>query len=231
MPQVKNWFGQDKSRDACDVLALCSIPQKFRDNEADLRGSRWFDYRQMNPVEATYLFAGEYRQATKTWHAKVRDLPSAERARGFVPDDLFASKELIAMWLARQAADKIGCKYDFFLNYAFKNFTERGWRWLPRPNQLYAEELVLDIETGWRVECAASLQLASDPFYHADAYAGLPEQDAYHEYVVAQIKQREHHYLTLSSVVYARKALPEAVALVHFPEAVVKRAKQIAAGL
>jgi hypothetical protein len=42
--QVSTYFGSDKTRDEFTTLALTKIPEQLRDNEAELRTTRWFDY-------------------------------------------------------------------------------------------------------------------------------------------------------------------------------------------
>jgi hypothetical protein len=226
--QVANFYGSDKSRDEYTFLALTKIPEHLRENEAELRTTRWFDYRFMTPAEATYLFAAEYRHAYIEAFKRTRDIRKADTINPFAPPDIFDSKELNAMWQARQSADAIGCKYDFFLRFAFLRFEHRGWRFFPRANHLSAEELVLDIRDAWATECRASLQVARLPIYQAAAFDQLPEQNEYYTWVCGQVKQREHPYLALSGLVYTSGVLPEAVAKEHFPQEVLNRAKKFA---
>jgi hypothetical protein len=223
--QVQTYHGSGKSRNEYQALAVTKIPQHIRENEAELRTSRWFDYRFMTPAEATYLFAAEYRHAYIEAFKRTRDIRTADKVRPFSPDDIFESKELTAMWQARQAADMIGCRYEFFLRFAFLRFEHRGWRFFPRANQLSPEELVLDIRDAWATECRASLQVAQLPIYRAEAYAGVPEQDEYHEWLCGQVKHREHPHLALSRLVYSDPILPEQVAEKHFSAEILKRAK------
>lgn len=223
--QVATYYGSDKSRDEYVTLALTKIPEHLRENEAELRTTRWFDYRFMTPAQATYLFAAEYRKAYIDAFARTRDIRKAEEIRPFSPDDIFDSKELNAMWQARQAADAIGCKYDFFLRFAFLRFEHRGWRFFPRANHLSAEELVLDIRDAWGTTCRASLQTAALDTFQAAAFDQLPEQSEYYTWLCSQVRQREHPHLALSGLVYTNGVMPEQVASEHFTQEIMKRAK------
>lgn len=222
--QVNFYYGSGKSRDEYMRLALMKIPQALRDNEAELRQQRWFDYRHLTPAEATYLFAAEYRHAYVEAYKRQRDIRTAEHIRPFAPDDIFACKELNAMWQVRQAADSIGCKYDFYLRFVFDRFAQRGWRYLPRPNQMASEELVLDIRDAWHIECAASLQVAELALYRAAAYNDTPEQNQYYDWLCMQIMQRNHPHLALARVVYDEPILPATEAVKRVPPALLSKA-------
>lgn len=223
--QVSTYYGSGRSRDEYVSLALTKVPEHLRESEAELRQTRWFDYRFMTPAEATYLFAAEYRHAYIEAFKRSRDIRKANEIRPFQPDDIFASKELNAMWQARQAADSIGCKYDFYLRFAFLRFEHRGWRFFPRANHLSAEELILDARDAWAVECRASLQVARLPIYQAAQFDQLPEQREYYDWLCAQVKMREHQHLALSGLVYENGVLPEAIALEHFGEKILQKAR------
>lgn len=226
--QVETYFGSGKFRNEYHQLALEKIPQGLRDQEAELRQTRWFDYRFMTPAEATYLFAAEYRHAYIEAFKRTRDIRKAETINPFSPADIFDSKELNAMWQARQAADAMGCKYDFFLRFAFLRFEHRGWRFFPRANQLSSEELALDARDAWATVCRASLQTAVLPIFKADQFDQLPEQTEYYDWLCKQVQQREHPHMALANLVYTNGDLPESIAAQHFDEAVLKRAKTFA---
>ena len=226
--QVSTYFGSGKPRNEYLQLALTKIPQGLRDEEAELRTTRWFDYRTMTPTEATYLFAAEYRHAYIEAFKRTRDIERAETVNPFTPEDIFDSRELTVMWQARQAADSIGCKYDFFLRFAFLRFEHRGWRFFPRANHLSSEELVLDARDAWKTVCRASLQVAVSPMYKSGAFDQLPEQNEYYTWLCDQVKQREHPYMALSQLVYTDHGLPEFFASQHFNEATMKRSKTFA---
>lgn len=216
---------KELAEDDLFALEIALIPQELRDLEAGLMQSRWFDYRDMLPAQATQHFADRYDAIYREVYSALRDYRKADDVVALRHDDLFKSPELLALWRARQAADAIGCKYDFYLRQAFKMAWDRGWTYIPRPNQIYGEALTQDIADQWKLERAASLQLAESPFFRNDAYVGHPNQDAYHQYLVAEIKQREHPHLSLARVMFKERALPVEVAGAHFPVTVLRRAR------
>lgn len=224
MALVKEYFGRSLSKDECWPLEL-SVHEQHRTDEAALCASRWFDYRQLLPSQATYLFAAQYRYEYIEAYKRVKDIRTADTVSAFSPDDIFKSTDLTALWLARREADAIGCKYDFYLRLAFERFADRGWKNLPRPNQLYSEELSQDVKNAWAKRCREVLQLADSAFFSCDAYVAHPDQVAYHEWVIEQIKAREHKHLALSRALRF-DALPISLADKVFGTELVKRAQK-----
>lgn len=224
MPTVAEYYGNDLSKTEYWTLEMNRIHERHRIDEAELLLSRWYDYRMMSAAQVTYLFAAQYAHEYIECYKRTRDIRTADEITPFAPEDIFASKELIPMWLARQEADRIGCKYDFYLRLAFDRFADRGWRNIPRPNQLYGEELVLDIRDAWKRRCSDLIQFAENSFFTEVAYVAHPDQDAYHVWLVEQIKQRGHHHLALSRVL-KDKILPLELIEREFSEEVIKRAK------
>ena len=218
---LTDYFGNNLSQREY-WMAEMAIHEQHREDEAGLQQSRWFDYRNMLPAQATYLFAAIYRQEYLEAYKRQVDIRTVDQVCP-LPPDVFKSGEITSIWLARREADRIGCKYEFYLRIAFARFAERGWKNLPRPNQLYAEELTLDIADAWRRRCREVLQLAESPFFACDAYVAHPEQDAYHAWVVGQIKMREHKHLALAHVL-KNNVLPLELAGKEFGVDLIKRA-------
>lgn len=212
------------SRDDSWLLEITKVDQELRDEEAALMQTRWFDYRHLLPAQATYLFADVYCEIYRELYAQTRDYRKADDIEPLMTADIFQSSELIPLWRARQAADRIGCRYRFFLTQAFHRIWNRGHRYLPRPNQLYGEELWMDIQDQWRESQKHTLQLAESPFFRNEAYRGHPNQDAYHAYLIEQIKKREHKHMPLARLIVREKMLPIEVAANHFNDALIRKA-------
>lgn len=213
------------TRDDLWLLEVAKVPQELRDDEAELMQSRWFDYRDLLPSQATYLFADTYVSAYREAYSKARDYRVADEVAPLLVLDIFNSADLLPFWRARQAADRIGCKYDFYLRFVMNRYLERGWGYLPRPNQLDGEEVALDVADAWSELLRCTLQLAVKPDFQPGSYRSLPDQDAYHLYLVEQIKKREHHHMVLSRLVFKNRVLPLDVAMNHFSADVLKRAQ------
>lgn len=222
---MKGVFRRTITRDDAWLLEIAKIPQEMRDEEAALMQSRWFDYRSLLPAQATLLFSRLYVKLYREYFAKTRDADTAANVVPLIHRDLFESPDLLPFWSARQAADQIGCRYEFYIDFAFARFLERGFRYMPRPNQLYGEAMVLDIYSAWEELKKCTLQLAKTPRFKAGSYTGHPDQDAYHAYLVEQVKAREHRYMFLARLVYRDGVLPVKIAEAHFSEEELRRAR------
>ncbi len=205
------------------ILEMSHIHASHRANEARFQSQRWFDYKRMTGAEATYLFADNYSLEYQDCYKRTRDIRTVDAVTPFSPDDVFQSSDLTSMWLARQGADSIGCKYTFYLNHIFEVFASRGWKNLPRPNQLYSEELVISVNTAWNHRCMVILQLAEQPFFFAESYVGHPDQVAYYDYLISSINKRESKHYALSSVL-RKKILPTELAIEAFGQDTYKKA-------
>lgn len=211
-----SYVGGKITRDDSWLLELAHIPDDMRQDESLLQTSRWFDQRHMLPAQATYRFAAEYQAAYRDSYAEMRDYRKAESATPLVHEDIFKGADLLPLWRARQEADRIGCRYDFYLRFVFRRCWDRGWHYLPRPNQLYGEELTLDVKDAWETLRKASLQLASEPRFRVGNYEGHPDQDSYHQYLIEQVKDRVQQHLVLARLIYREQMLPAEVAASHF---------------
>jgi len=186
--------GENLSIEQLELRAL-KLDPCHRDGEAALMNSRWFDYRRMHPTMATYFFAECYRLETRRFYAAMVDERSAEECRAFTPDDIFFSRDLTAMWLARRFADGLGLPYPFVLRFARERFFSRTQHNFPRPNQLYGEELEQDLKNAWAGQLARQMTFATDPYFKAQAFKGDKLQVEHVKYVIKQIKARQapHH--------------------------------------
>ena len=147
---------------------MLKMPRVCLEHEIAAMNSRWWDYRGLNPVVTTYLFAHEYKEATIAWAAMYRDeATAASRARAFVPDNIFESRDLNAMWMARQHTDLLGIPYGFLMHFARQRSFNMTMRHMPRPNQLYAEEFHVDLKAAWAQRCSEFLQLPTSTAFRA----------------------------------------------------------------
>lgn len=166
------------------------IDPVHRAGEAKLMRTRWFDYRGLHPVTATYMFADAYRAQTLKFYESVIDIRTVEDARAFTPDDIFMSRDMTSMWLARRFADSHGLPYPFLLRFAQDRCFDRTHQRFPRPNQLYGEELEIDILLAWKDLLSRSLTYSELPHYKMKNWKGAPEQAQHARFVAAQISAR-----------------------------------------
>lgn len=221
----EDYIGKDISKDDAWLLELSRIPEELRIAEPELMRTRWFDYRHLLPAQATYLFAHHYVTQYRELYAKTRDIDGSYEVEPLFAQDVLQGPETISFWRARQAADAVGCTYEFYIRFVMNRAFERGWRYIPRPNQLYGDEIHQDAVAGWAEETAHVLHLAQHPMYRNAAYKGHPDQDAYHDYLLQQINNREHKHMILSRLMYRENCFPLELALKHFEACDIRRAK------
>lgn len=219
-------FGNDLTVADCEMLALSRIAAPLRVAESLLFTRKWFDLRSLHPVQATFLFAEQYRLAVRRAYAKQKDIRTLDGVKGFDVEGLFSSRELTAVWRARQAFDAIGCRYEYGLDNIMNRFLERGWRVFPRPNQLYAEEVILDVRDAWRRECKAVLQLAKHERFLTENYVGHPDQIAYQAWQIEQVRARGGNRAMLVARLLQEHALSEQVVTAAFGASVLAQAKR-----
>ncbi len=220
------YYGSELTIADCEMLALTRVDPSMRVAEAVLFNRRWFDHRHLHPVQATYLFAHEYAEAVKRAYVRQKDIRTLDKVKGFDVAGLFASRELTAMWRARQAFDAIGCRYEYALDFIMKRFCDRGWKIFPRPNQLYAEEIVLDVRDAWRAECKAKTQLAKHERFLAENFVGHSDQRAYQAWQIDQVKTRGGNRAMLLGRLLQERALTEDTVREAFGEAVLAQSRR-----
>jgi hypothetical protein len=185
-----DFYGGGLTMRQYESFTLQKINPADRLDEPGLMLSRWFDYSQMHPAEATYLFAHFYKEQTRKFCEAYIDIRTAEEARAFTPDDIFNSRDITAMWLARVCADTVGAPYPFVLQFVQERALARTFQCFPRPNQLYGEEFELDLAAAWRDKVSISMQYSRLSRFQRSAYQGSIIQKRHHEFVVGQIKKR-----------------------------------------
>lgn len=220
-----DYYGAVFPDELCEKLAIARIEQPLRSKEQALFKTKWFDYRGLHPVKATYLFAELYKQQFKKAWEKFKDIRTADEVNPVLDENILQSKDAVGYWKARQACDEIGCRYDWYLINAFVRFADRGFCVFPRPNQLYEEGLVLDMTDMWAIECASRLQRPKDPKYLAANFNNQVDQIAFQIWLAKQIKRREQKHLTIRQLMLRDGLLLEATALKAFGDAVVAKAK------
>lgn len=178
---INSFLGKDKDVVECETLML-SVPRKILEGEVSLFATKWFDYRRLHPVQATYLFAHHYEVAYRRSYAMTRDVVAAEFTKPLRASDLFESADVLSVWRARQACDSIGVPYDFYAHRALEHSVKNGWRFIPRPNQIYTDSMVDDVREAWEVRCGDILQIVND--------AELFETHELKDWYIKQLKRR-----------------------------------------
>lgn len=227
---MMEYFGSNLDRKAYEMRSL-KIDPMHREGEADLIRSRWFDYARLLPAQATYLFAHHYQEQARRWCVAHVDARTAEEARPFTPDDIFMSRDMTAMWLARRCADAHGIPYDFALHFAQDRALNRLHHRFPRPNQLYGEEFELDLADAWKASLQWSIRYSKELQFRASNYTGSPNQVRHVAFVIGQLKSRQApHHNTLGRM-FNEDVLNPALAAQAFAPEVISLAESVAAKL
>ena len=240
-----SFFGADLGFHNYEILTIQHIPRKEHAEESALMRSKWFDYRRLHPMQATYYFAASYSRAYGTFMAIAvdRDLGNM---RGIKGKDFLCSREKLAIWRLRQMCDRFGVRYDFFLRHAMKWYAERSMNAAhsvkgvggrvyavvpPRPAQMMSnQEMITDVMLAWEEHVAAKLPIADDPFYSVQNFVGHADQIAYEQSIVAAIRTRPHPRFSVHAALYVHDALRIETALEAFGERTVLEAISFGGG-
>jgi hypothetical protein len=150
-------FGLETGRDEAARIMNRWIKNEWVQVETALYRGKWFDYRFMNPVQATYLYAHEFVKAYRQAYASNIDTGTAQFVKPldvekmFVepvmldrqvdePDDKFAKRitqhqkkiaahkmRTVGIWRGRMVADAMGMPYPVYLEFAF-HWSLRYWQ-------------------------------------------------------------------------------------------------------
>lgn len=218
-----SFFGSALTAEDCEALTLGRIGQKILKTEASLYETKWFDYRELHPAMATYLFAHHFNRA----YGEFMNVSKNRKLRfmaAFTGKDVLNVREKVSFWRARQKADELGIRYEFFLREAMNWFISNGWVHAPRPAHFFNPDLLIHISNKWDLECRAKLQWARSPRYRTANFINSKDQVAYEGHIVTQIMQRAHPKFSLCVALYMFDALRIETAIEKIPEHVILEA-------
>ncbi|KJZ17441.1 hypothetical protein TW86_04095 [Halomonas sp. S2151] len=215
-----------------DSAAIDAIPRDLLVKEADLMGAKWFDYRTLHPWQATALFLEAYRSEHAWVMRKREDVTNFWFHKGIKCSKLHnaGKHQMVAIWKARQAADTVGCPYDFYCRELLDWAEQRCWTNLPRMNQLYSDDHLQVMTEKWETSKRVKLRTATDPCYMRDA-GDEPHQQAYREFLVAQARRRFSPEYALANLVYDKQHLNEDDVIEHFGPDTLRACKRVAVDL
>lgn len=209
-----------------EVLAIQHIPHKELAGEADLMASKWFDYRRLHPMQATYYFVKCYTEAYRAFCRRAVNADTAPFVKCIKGHDFLEAREKLSFWRLRRLCDQMGMRYDFFLTFAMTHLyrmqDESGKIYPPRPAMLLKnEDLIAEAMLAWEEQCKISMQVASDPYYRVSNYTGSRDQQAHEAFVIGQIRARRVPQYSLHAALYLYDAVRIEEALRQFSESVV----------
>lgn len=189
--------GNEKAKRRIEAIVTSAklISPELLTDERNLMTSKWYAYRFMSPLEATELFARQYREAFRGSFRQNVDAQSAGNVRGVAHlDRSKPSKTFTQVWKARQRADELGVPYREYLWFSFDFWTRRERRKLPQPNQLHPTGRSVASWTAafndWWEEGLEIFvgQLRGLPQYRIENYHALPAQDSFRAFLVDHAK-------------------------------------------
>lgn len=186
-----------------DMVAMDCVRTEWLHVERDLFASKWFDYRTLHPLQATYHFADVFATVYREFYGEAFDHDRAQHINA-VKHDIFAVEKTrrsksSGLWRCRQVADAAGVPYGVFLRSAYRHRL-RYWRqkFLPQPVHLYSEDVMERVIDDWEQEQRIRLYVAENPVYQNQAYTGLPHQNAHHEWLFTQAQLRSDPPATIA---------------------------------
>lgn len=224
-------YGTGLDRDHYEVVMIQHIDRKLAQAEAGLYARKWFDYRNLHPVEATYLMVHHYHRAYGDFVGRA--LSHKRRyVKAFKGKDFLQTHERKSFWRLRQKIDELGIRYEFFLRFAMNWNLARGWgkgaAHPPRPCHLTNnDELIVDVANAWALECRGKIQFITAQRYTVAQWVASPDQLAYEAFVVESIKAKPHPRFALHAALYLYDALRIETALENFPAQAVVDAADI----
>ena len=199
---LDEFYGHDLSFDALEILTIAKIGPKLTKNESELYKTKWFDYRRMHPMSATYYMAHCYNKAYSMFMALAVD-HGLRFMKGFKGEDFLNHREGKSFWKLRCKIDSLGIPYGFFLNHAMRYCFKRLWKKPPRPSQiLHDAEMIEHVVGKWAEECAVHLQFPKDPWFNASSFEGSEHQVEAMRFIANLILSRSVKKYSLAASLY-----------------------------
>jgi len=228
---LHDFFGSELSDGDLERLALQRVNRTCLSREAELYRTKWFDYRRLHHVKATYLFAEFYRRAVQAAVRRYDDYEKAPFVKGHRGNDILDLRkaDVTGFWKARQAFDERGIPYGVGLAFAMNYCFSYNRRYTPRPTHLYHPEMLVELEHHWTTMQRVRIYAAVDPWFEVANYIGHPDQDAHQEWLLRQIEKKPAPQYALSTYMAERGLIDRAAAVERLGERTVLLAEEIAA--
>lgn len=239
-------YGVNTSADDAARLMFTFINNDWIKVETALYTGKWFDYRFLNPVQATYIYAHYFEKFYRAAFASnidtfkaqyIQPLPEGDwftmplRPDGMDDDDyaklVKRRKTLISgLWRGRQIADALGMPYEIYIDRAF-HWTLRWWqqRHLPRAHQLYSELATDRAAIDWNDYQSHKLYFSRLPQYGNEAYAAITAQMQDGDFEGKILQSQNAHHEWLFEQAERRGNAPEVLSRLIFDEKVLPELK------
>lgn len=210
----------------CDNFQKANIAESYQDEEKELMKTKWFDYRHLHPVQATDLFAQQYRKAYREYTKRRKDYLEVHNGSS---DDItsMSKRKLTALTKARRAADRHCIPYDLYISAAFDWAESRIWKRIPMPNHLYGELCLAFILKRWQNILMYSLHLPSSETFYAHHYNQEQHQIAFYKWLSYTLSQKRSAEYALHSLMYDYNIISKDVAYQYFDTRIILLAEKI----
>jgi len=190
---VGDFYGKDLTDAECEAMFIERFGagerafKKHFKKELQLFQSKWFDYRVLHPIVATYLYAAEFRRAYKKYYSMTIDHEKSQYMMGFRGEDAWEAKSSGGFIKGRQQADLLGIPYWFYIEKAYEWLYIKKWKHLPRQTHLYAEDVIEHISAQWETRVRETLVIAELDFFKDRQNSERPEFVAHQEWLKERI--------------------------------------------
>lgn len=162
--------------------------------EAKLYESKWFDYRRMHPMRATFELIEEYCQSHRRQYARRFDVHEAAALN--LNPMLEGRHKLEAFWNARRKIDALGISYDYYCSTA-ADLAERCWSHLCRPEDLGNSFIVTRVGEEWKEYTKVTFKFPKDPHFTWAHWKQTPDQLAWREFARQYFSLRADNSFTI----------------------------------
>jgi len=208
-----------------DDLMFRHVRPDWQRYELDLYTSKWFDYRFLDPVSATYVYAHAYKTIYRRLYRSTIDHKAAEHIHPLKHEDLFqCPKEVIsAIWRGRQHADALGMPYEVFIEFAMEGRL-RYWnqRHLPRPQHLYSAHVCEMVMEKWAKTLGNRFFYGRHPIFLTSNFEEMPVQIEHCEWIMTQVKARP----SVLNEAYRMNLLPARFIVAEYGQHALEKAQQ-----
>jgi hypothetical protein len=161
-------------------------------DERELFDTKWFEYRPIDPDTATLVFIKAWAKRMQKYNALLGKYPVVFRDyRSFNRARLSKMKRWNTMARLRQFCDKHGMPYGKFWEWACEAHLELK---LHKMHEVYFtnEKLLFEVKAAWEQHKRNFIVTSDSWLLHPDFYRGYEWQNDYYEYVIGEIKRRNH---------------------------------------
>lgn len=221
LPAQPTWLGPFKGAEHsfldCEAIALQHLDPSWREQQWAAHETIWFDYVRVHPIKAFYYFCdcysfsfGEYLGSNINHELRY--------SRGLKGDPIL-HREKRSLLAIKQAADREGIPYPFWLRHCFAWFALSGWTRPPRPAHLAsskdAQQYAIE---KWAETCTSMSVYPKDPWFRSENFCGHPQQIRAEDWTVQSIRMRPLPDVAIASAIYETQTLRIERAMVEFPK-------------